>query len=269
MYTTFTMIMTDFGKKNANTRFVTCSYLWEVVIRSSWFRLFVRYSWLHDKDVQSSVTVWHEVSQVPVGAAQWFIDTCTTLMPGDAYIQIYRNEPDHHCFRYWLVACSVSSHYLSQCWLLANWTLRHKLENFKKIYLLFPTLVESHFEHDFVWLEQTASKILNNMFDIPLIGRILCCHAHNHVTCWDRRSVINHPQRGDPAIFRGHVHRLTHNSILWDKVQHMSHFRCRTRCGIFFISKSIMSIHCYVVGCACSSFLPCDTWCLKRISSLL
>ena len=27
----------------------------------------------------------------------------------------------------WLVACSVPSHYLDQCWLIVNWTLRNKL----------------------------------------------------------------------------------------------------------------------------------------------
>ena len=33
----------------------------------------------------------------------------------------------HHCFRWWLVVCSVSSHHLNQCSNIVNWTLRNKL----------------------------------------------------------------------------------------------------------------------------------------------
>ena len=32
------------------------------------------------------------------------------------------------CFRLWLVACEATSHYLKQCWLIVNWTLRNKLQ---------------------------------------------------------------------------------------------------------------------------------------------
>ena len=32
------------------------------------------------------------------------------------------NELGHHWFRRWLVACSVPSHYLNQCWLIVKWT---------------------------------------------------------------------------------------------------------------------------------------------------
>ena len=31
------------------------------------------------------------------------------------------NDLGHHWFRKWLVACSASSHYLNQCWLIVNW----------------------------------------------------------------------------------------------------------------------------------------------------
>ena len=33
-----------------------------------------------------------------------------------------------HWFRQWLVAYSAPSHYLNQCWVIANWTLRNKLQ---------------------------------------------------------------------------------------------------------------------------------------------
>ena len=42
-------------------------------------------------------------------------------------------ELGHHWFRQWLVACSVPSHYLNQCWNIVNWTVRNKLHwNFNR-----------------------------------------------------------------------------------------------------------------------------------------
>ena len=37
-------------------------------------------------------------------------------------------ELGQHWFRWWLVAYSVPSHYLNQCWVIVNWTLRNKLQ---------------------------------------------------------------------------------------------------------------------------------------------
>ena len=36
-------------------------------------------------------------------------------------------SPKHVWTKLWLVASSVPSHYLNQCWLIANWALRNKL----------------------------------------------------------------------------------------------------------------------------------------------
>ena len=48
------------------------------------------------------------------------------------------NAPDQHWFRLWLVACSASSHYLNQPWLIVNWTLRNRLDwNFNQNIKLF------------------------------------------------------------------------------------------------------------------------------------
>ena len=38
------------------------------------------------------------------------------------------SELGQHCFGWWLVACSAPSHYLNQYCLIANWTLRNKLQ---------------------------------------------------------------------------------------------------------------------------------------------
>ena len=35
---------------------------------------------------------------------------------------------DQHWFREWLAAYSAPSHYLNQCWVLVNWTLRNKFQ---------------------------------------------------------------------------------------------------------------------------------------------
>ena len=38
------------------------------------------------------------------------------------------SESGQHWFRLWRVACSVPSHYLNQCLVIVNWTLRNKLQ---------------------------------------------------------------------------------------------------------------------------------------------
>ena len=44
----------------------------------------------------------------------------------------------HICVSKWLVAYSTPSHYLNQCWVIVNWTLRNKLQwNLKKLNLWF------------------------------------------------------------------------------------------------------------------------------------
>ena len=52
-------------------------------------------------------------------------------------------------FRLWFGACSAPSHYLNQCWLIVNWTLRNKLQwNLNQITKLF--IHENAFEN-VVW----------------------------------------------------------------------------------------------------------------------
>ena len=38
------------------------------------------------------------------------------------------SEQGQHWFRLWLVAYSAPSHYLNQCWIIVNWTLRNTLQ---------------------------------------------------------------------------------------------------------------------------------------------
>ena len=51
---------------------------------------------------------------------------------------IWVSELGQHWFRWRLVAYSVASHYLIQCWVIVNWTLRNKLQwNFNQNAKLF------------------------------------------------------------------------------------------------------------------------------------
>ena len=46
---------------------------------------------------------------------------------------IFVSEWGQHWFRYWLAIYSTPSHYLNQCWVIVNWTLKNKLQwNFNK-----------------------------------------------------------------------------------------------------------------------------------------
>ena len=64
-------------------------------------------------------------------SAQWI----NSLRPDDAYIH---KKTHQHWFRQWLVAWSVPSHCLNQCWGIVNWTLRNKLQwNFNQNSQLF------------------------------------------------------------------------------------------------------------------------------------
>ena len=48
-----------------------------------------------------------------------------SLRPTDAYLHW---EIDHHQFRWWLVAWSVPSHYVNQCWNIVSSNLENKLQ---------------------------------------------------------------------------------------------------------------------------------------------
>ena len=49
-----------------------------------------------------------------------------TYLPSVPHICV--SDLVHHCFRQWLVFCLASSHYLNQCWFIANRTLRNKFQ---------------------------------------------------------------------------------------------------------------------------------------------
>ena len=79
-----------------------------------------------------------------LGAIRWQAITCANIDPEQCHhiVSLGHNELTHlllvshicvggygqHWFRQWLVAYSVPSHYLNQCWVIVNWTLKKKLQ---------------------------------------------------------------------------------------------------------------------------------------------
>ena len=72
-------------------------------------------------------------------------------------LHICVGELGQHWFRQWFVACSAPSHYLNQCWLIVNWTLRNKIQwNLNQNTKLF--IHENAFENDFCEMEAIFSR---------------------------------------------------------------------------------------------------------------
>ena len=69
------------------------------------------------------------VPQHPVGVGSWNLSVMQPRIKGmnnSSPPNICVSELGQHWFRYWLVACSASSHCLNKCCLIVNWTLRNK-----------------------------------------------------------------------------------------------------------------------------------------------
>ena len=89
----------------------------------------------------------------------------------------------HHWFRYWLVASSAPSHYLNQCWLIVNSTLRNKLQwNFNRNLNIF--IQENAFENNTtkVWLIFKDGDCLR-----------ICISVHNFLTSYCMKRHENMP----------------------------------------------------------------------------
>ena len=90
-----------------------------------------------------------------------------SLGPSDAYM---RQETNHHWFRQWLVAWSVSSHYLNQCLNIVNSNLRNKLQwNLKQNSYIF--VQENAFEKVVYEMAATLSR--------PQCAKMWCPMPHN------------------------------------------------------------------------------------------
>ena len=59
---------------------------------------------------------------------EWFTGTRRPLSHHPLVPHICVSESGQHWFRYWLVTYSAPSHYLDQCWVVDNWTLRNKFQ---------------------------------------------------------------------------------------------------------------------------------------------
>ena len=76
------------------------------------------------------------------------------------------NESGQHEFRKWLVAYSAPSHYLNQCWVIVNWTLRDKLpRNFKQnTQIFFQFTITQHWFRKWLVAYSVPSHYLNHCF---------------------------------------------------------------------------------------------------------
>ena len=83
---------------------------------------------LTDQPICSVEFTWEQLNKNCLGTSSISCVgdfTFNSLNLSDAYM---RRESYHHWFRYWLVAWSVPSHYLNQCWNIVNWTLSNKFQ---------------------------------------------------------------------------------------------------------------------------------------------
>ena len=62
---------------------------------------------------------------------EWVLKKFSTYVRNDArdtWLHVAVFETLDHWFRKWLVAWPAPSHYLNQCWIIVNWTLRNRLQ---------------------------------------------------------------------------------------------------------------------------------------------
>ena len=129
----------------------------------------------------------------------------------------------HHWYRQWLAAWLIPSHYLSQWWLIVNWTLRKKLHfHFKQDIKLF--IQQNAFENVICKM----SAILGGFYisTVPLYSVfILYSHANWQqvlswgYACWNQKDSLGQVQQecvcvwwegggGGGVLFQKHVWTL-------------------------------------------------------------
>ena len=109
--------------------------------------------------------------------------------------QIYFTELGQYWLRKWHVAYTVPSHYLNQCWVIVNWTLRNKLQwNFNQNTKLF--IHKNAFQNIVCQMAAILSKgrwvktenILSNILyhDKWSLTRTAAnnCHINNWLAVW-------------------------------------------------------------------------------------
>ena len=94
-------------------------------------RLF-RHPWWQHLDYRVKVATTQENKPPTQGTRQWTFTTprwrCGSILLPSLNAGVPEPTGGHHWFRLWLVAWSAPSHYLKQCWIIVNWTLRNKLQ---------------------------------------------------------------------------------------------------------------------------------------------
>ena len=109
-------------------------YALEIAIWSSF------YLWLLFKHkYRYQLWIWSAISNCILWKSNWlnlyghgFPETGLSSLDALTHLplvpHICISELCQHWFRLWLVAYSAPNHYLNQCWVIVNWTLRNKLQ---------------------------------------------------------------------------------------------------------------------------------------------
>ena len=126
---------------------------------------FVLFTWgqFHRKCSRYLTLIYHKITS----RSQLHLPGANNLTQWSRVTHICISKLDHHWFTWWLVACLAPtctttnptlltfclapSHYLCNCWLVVNWTLRYK--NFSKN--LFKTWTSSLMK---IYLEMSSAK---------------------------------------------------------------------------------------------------------------
>ena len=104
----------------------------------------------------------------------------------------------HYWFTWWPAACLVSSHYLSQCWLIVNWTIR------KDISVTFQSRCKN-LHWSLLWRHNERDSVSNHRR--PIVYSTVCWDAdqrkHQCSASWPlcgeftcHRSPVNSPHKG-------------------------------------------------------------------------
>ena len=113
---------------------------------------FERISWdLKWKSSQDDSFIAAIGDRIVILTSQTFLKETSTTYSGNSELNVCISELNQHWFRQWLVTWLLTSHYLNQCWLIVNYTLKNKLQcklnqhAFREMHLKMLSVEGSHF----------------------------------------------------------------------------------------------------------------------------
>ena len=111
------------------------------------------------------------------------------------------SQSGQHWFRKWLFAYSAPSHYLNQCWVIVNWTLRNKFQwnfnqykkiSFTKMHLKIPSAKCAGRDGKYLCRVRWHIEISWCWHDFPGVNINIQFQQQHKVMIKDQRSNHNH-----------------------------------------------------------------------------